>query len=554
MKNLNESGLYLMPLGGAEEVGFNCYIYAIDGKFIVVDVGYGFLNDEFPGVDMGMADTSFIRENKENILAFFITHAHEDHFGAIADSWADINCPVYAAAFTMGHIKNRLKDKRVSYDESLLKIVSDGEWIKAGAFDVQFISMVHAVPGNCGLFIKTKHGNVFHATDWKFDDGAYPELGFTNFAALEEAGREGVDMIVGDSTNIMGDGLDLNETIIRQTLIDLVKAEKNTLVATCFPSNVIRMRSLFLAAHEAGRTPVISGMSMINNMKIAKDLGYLEGVPNYVEARDSKDIPLDNVLYICAGSQGNYRSGLYNIVHEENKHVKLGKGDTIIFSSQIIPGNEKKIEDMQEKLRRRGVKIISKEEYNVHIGGHGGKREFEALYKILKPKMVVPVHGDRISLREHKRFANSLGIDKVYNIKNGELMLYKAEKLKHIDILPTNIIGIDRKMLTPLDSELIMNRKRAMFNCSLFISVVFSKSWKMIDLQVSSLDIMEENAFLTLIERVRSEIFEEIDQKVDKLKAKESAIVDYIRVKVRKAIYNETGIKPVVFMHFYKQD
>lgn len=551
MNEFNKEGIYFFALGGAEEVGFNMYAYAVDGKIIVVDAGYGFLNDDFPGIEMGLADPSFLENYQEDIEAIFITHAHEDHFGAIAHIWPKLRCPVYATDFTLGHIAYRLREYKLE-NEVELHSTTDHPRIKLQNFDVEFAGLVHSTLESCGLIIRTKYGNVVHATDWRFDDGQN-ELSVTDYKALHEVAKEGVALYVGDSTNMRETAPSPSEMEIRESLIKLVPTFKNTLVATCFASNITRMESLILAAHAADRTPVIAGMSLIQNMNIAKDCGFLKDIPSYVEAKQAMDIPLDKMLYICAGSQGNYRSGLTRIVNGENKNISLGKGDAIIFSSKIIPGNEEKIERMQEKLRDAGVDVITSEEYAVHTTGHGGKDEIKAMYELLKPRLVIPVHGDKRNIREQRRFALECGVKEVTQVHNGDVLLINKDGYEFVGVVPTDILGVDRKQLTSLGSQLIKNRKRIAYNCSVFISAFFDEKWQLEDLQISSIDILEENAWNELSEEIKQDMIKSIPGEIVKLNYRESAIEEYIRAKIRKKIYAATDIKPVVFMHFFKK-
>jgi len=265
------------------------------------------------------------------------------------------------------------------------------------------------------------------------------------------------------------------------------------------------------------------------------------------------DIPLDKMLYICAGSQANYRSGLNRIVNGENKEIKLGKGDAIIFSSQIIPGNEEKIERMQEKLRDAGVDVISSEEYLVHTSGHACKDDIKKMYEILHPKMVLPVHGDKRNIRAQKRFALECGVQNTVIARNGDVVLIKDGKAEIIGEVPTALLGVDRNQITNLGSQLIKNRKRIAFNCSLFISMVFDECWKLEDLQISSIDILEENDFIELRERVLEHVVPEIPEIVIRHDHRIKQIQEYINAAIRKDIFKETGIKPVVFSHIYKR-
>ncbi len=550
MNCFNKEGLYFIALGGAEEVGFNMYAYAVDGKIIVVDCGYGFLNDDFPGIDLGFADASFLEEYQEDIEALFITHAHEDHFGAIAQVWPRLKCPVYAADFTLGHIAHRLREYKLE-NEVELHSINNSRIVRLQNFEVEYVPVVHSLPDNSVLMIRTKYGNVVHGTDWRFDDG---QMSFmpTDAEKLEQLAKEGVDLYIGDSTNLAHDVSGPSEAVIRQSLIELVPKYKNTLVATCFASNIARLESLILAAHAADRTPVIAGMSMIQNINIAKECGYLQNLPPYVEAKQAMDIPLDKMLYICSGSQANYRSGLTRIVNGENKNIVLGQGDAIIFSSQIIPGNEEKIERMQEKLRDAGVEVISSEEYLVHTSGHACKDDIKKMYQILRPRIVLPVHGDKRNIRAQKRFALECGVKEVAQARNGDVMLLKNHEIEKVGEIPTDIIGVDRKQLTSLNSQLIKNRRRIAYNASLYISVVFDPCWNLLDLQISSIDILEEEAFAKLAEEIKADVARTLPTEIVKLNHRAPQIEEYIRAKIRKMVFKATDIKPVTFMHFYK--
>ena len=551
LSGFNKEGIYFVALGGAEEVGFNMYAYVVNGKIIVIDCGYGFLNDDFPGMELGLPDASFLENYQDRVEALFITHAHEDHFGAVAHIWPKLQCPVYAAEFTAGHIRRRLAEYKLDNLVDL-NVVKSGGKVRLDNFEVEFASLVHSTPQNSGLIIRTPYGNIVHATDWRFDDGALAMLP-TDFDAFKKAAAEGIELYVGDSTNMASSHQEPSELEVRESLLKLVPQFKNTLVATCFASNIMRMESLIMAADAAGRTPVVAGMSLIQNLEIAKECGYLKDCPNYVEAKDAVDIPLDKILYICAGSQGNYRSALTRIVNGENKDIKLGEGDAIIFSSKIIPGNEEKIERMQEKLRDAGVDVISSEEYLVHASGHADPQQILNMYRLLRPKIVLPVHGDKRNIRSQKRLALENGVGEVIIARNGEVVHIKDGHGEISGLIPTGLLGVDRKQLTDLNSQLIKNRKRIAYNCSLFISVVFDNDWSLEDLQISSIDILEENAFTELRDKILQEMRQEIPELLLKHDYREQPVKEFLSAKIRKKIYKATDIKPVVFLHFYRR-
>ena len=548
-----KEGIYFIALGGAEKVGMNLYAYIVDGRIIVVDCGYDFLNDDFPGMELGFADPSFLESYQDCIEALFITHSHEDHFGAIAHIWPKLRCPVYASDFTIGHLLPRLKEYKLA-DEVEIHSVNGNPVVTLPGFEVEYVPVVHSLPENAALHIKTRYGTIFHATDWRFDNQGIAFMK-TDYARLEQIGASGVDLYVGDSIQMSHSVPQPSENEIRESLIELLPRFKNTLVATCFASNIARMESLILAAHAAGRTPVIAGMSLIQNMKIARDCGFLKDLPPVVEAKQAMDIPLDKMLYICAGSQANYRSGLSRIVNGENKDIKLGKGDAIIFSSQIIPGNEDKIERMQEKLRDAGVEVITSEEYKVHTSGHGTRDEVAKMLSLIKPRVLIPVHGDKRCIRMQGRFALELdcGVGKVIVARDGDVVRIHNGSAEVVGEVPTAEIGVDRRQLTPLNSQLVKNRKRIAYNCSLFISCVLDENWQVEDLQISSIDILEEKSFAGLAEQIKTEMLESIPAEVVKLNYRLPQIKEYIQAKIRKMVFKATDIKPVTFMHFYKR-
>ena len=546
--NFNKKGIYFVALGGAEEVGFNMYAYIVDGRILVVDCGYGFLNDDYPGMELGFADASFLETYQDKIEGLVITHAHEDHFGAIAHIWPKLQCPIYATEFTAGHISRRLSEYKLE-GMAKINVITPQDKIKFQNFEIEFLSLAHSTPQTSGLVIRTIYGNIVHATDWRFDDESFS----SSIDDLQKIAKEGVLLYVGDSTNMSVSVDEPTEMEVRESLIKLIPQFHNTLVATCFASNIMRMESLLMAADAAGRTPVIAGMSLVQNLEIAKECGYLKNCPNYVEAKDAGEIPLDKILYICAGSQGNYRSALTRIVNGENKDISLGEGDAIIFSSKIIPGNEEKIEKMQERLRDAGVEVISAEDYLVHASGHANPKQIKEMYKLLRPRMIFPVHGDKRSIRKQKKLALEFGIEQVLIARNGEVVYIDGNQAEISSVIPTGLLGVDRKQFTDLSSQLIKNRKRIAYNCSLFISVVFDANWQLEDLQISSIDILEEQAFAELRAKVISEMHQEIPDLLSKHDYRENLVKEHVSAKIRKKIYNATDIKPVVFFHFYKR-
>lgn len=549
MKNLKKDRLYFVALGGADEIGMNMYVYACNGKFIMVDAGYGFLNDNYPGIDLCFADAGFFANYAEDFEGIFITHAHEDHFGAISHVWPLLKCPVYASKFTIGLAKKRLKEYHLDQEVNFVPI-NDNRVIETPHFKVEFVSVVHSVPENSVLRISCVGGTAVHATDWRFDDSLIKILQ-TDYQRLQEIGAQGVDMLVCDSTNILVDRKAPSEYEVRQCLMNLIPKLQNTVVATCFASNITRLESLILAAEAAGRTPVLMGRSLLQNAKVAQEIGYFKDMPKCHDFKEVENIPSDNALYICTGSQANYRSALTSIVNNQSK-LKLAPGDNVIFSSKIIPGNEEKITEMQEKLIAAGVNVITDRDGLVHTSGHCSKEEIRVMYDILRPRIVLPVHGDKRFIREHKKFAKECGVEKVVSVENGDLLLIEKGAAKIVGSVPTDILAVDRTEIVSLNAEVIKRRKQIAYNGSVFISVIFGEKWELIALRVSSKDILEPEAFATLRDKIVEELSARLPQIAADLDYKETAVLDYIRVQIRRKLEKATNMKPVTFIHFYK--
>ena len=550
MKEFEKKGIYFAPIGGADEIGMNMYMYAVDGKIIVVDCGYGFLLDEYPGMDLAYASPEFLEYHKEDIVGLFITHGHEDHMGAIAQIWPHLGCPVYAMDYTLGLIKDRLREFKMD-DMVELHSVNANRVVEVENFSVEFISIAHSVPQTCALAIRTKYGNILHATDWRFDDEALSMLK-TDFSALKKLADDGVEMLVCDSTNALVETSSPSESDVRKHLIELISQIEGGIIVTCFASNLMRLESLALSAKEANRTPIMVGRSLTENMQVAKDCGYLQNMPKIFTLEEAKDVAPENALYICTGSQANYRSALTTIANGENKRIKVGSGWTVIFSSKVIPGNEAKIERMQEKFLALGAKVITDETELVHTSGHANRDDLKRMYELLRPAIVLPVHGDKKFIRAHKRFASDCGINEVFSTRNGDMCLIFDNHIEFIENIGYDILGWDRSRPVSLGSQLIKNRRRIAYNCSLFISAVI-KDKQVLDLQVSSLDILEEDDWQKLSVEIITKVNDLLEAKLQ-TEQNPKKIEEFIRGQIRRRVFANTDIKPVTVIHLCQLD
>lgn len=489
--NFNEKDVYFVALGGVGQVGMNLYLYGYKNKWIVVDVGLGFTGEKYPGIDVIYADIDFIKKNNINVEAIFITHAHEDHYGAIGIVYEDIKAPIYASKFASLLIKERLSE--FGFERSAkIHVVADGERVKVADFDVQFSYISHSVPETSALIIRTDCCNIVHATDWKSDCSNIQAM-YTNKDCLKQIAEEGVDYLFSDLTNILVEGKIAPEEKVRENLKKIIAKAKNKLVTTCFSSNLVRLESLVIAATEAGRTPVLVGRSIIRNLRLAKEAGYFRDMPEFLTDRDIKDLKFDKLVFICTGSQGDYRGALSRIATGSHKLISVEEGDTVIFSSRIIPGNENRILYIQNLLTEKKANIITVDTELVHTSGHAGRQDIKEFYELLKPKSVIPVHGEQVHIHEHVDFLHENGIENTLLIKNGEVIaLSKDGVAKHYAEVFVDIIGVDRHQVISLNSELIRNRKKIAFNCSAFITAILDKDYNVIKLKLSSLDLVDE--------------------------------------------------------------
>ena len=442
-------------------------------------------------------------------------------------------------------IKERLAEFKME-DQVPLISVNQKRLIEFENFSVEFIDIAHTVPQTCVLAIRTKYGNILHATDWRFDDEALAMIP-TNFKALRKLAKEGVSMLVCDSTNVMIDKKSHSEAEVRQHWIELISHIEAGGIATCFTSNLMRLESLILAAQAANRTPIVFGRTLVTNLKIAKECGYLADLPQVFTIEEAKDIAAENALYICTGSQANHHSAMSFIANGESKYIKLDKSDTIIFSSKVIPGNEDKIERMQEKMANQGATIITDETELVHTSGHACRGDLKKMYQLLKPAIVLPVHGEKSFIREHKRFALACGIGEVFSARNGDMCLLKDNHIECIEQVATDILGWDRSRPVSLGSDVIRNRRRIAYNCSMYISAVI-KGEKLLDLQITSIDILEADEWQKLAAEILTEVRPLIEKRLTQ-EPQQNQLEDYIRGQIRRRVFQATDIKPVTMLY-----
>ena len=469
MSSKSRDELVFLPLGGSGEIGMNFNAYgfgpAHDRQWIVVDCGVLFGREtSTPGVDIIMPDIRFLAEQRGKVLGIIATHAHEDHIGAIAPLWPMLKCPVYATPFTAVLIEGKLEEEGIR-DRVKVKRVPLGGSLTLGPFTVDFISITHSILEPNLLAIRTPLGVIAHTGDWKIDPD--PQLGeVTNAAAIQKLGDEGVLATVCDSTNALNPGHSGSEAQVRESLMTLIGGLKGRVAVTSFASNVARLVSVAKAARAHGRHVALVGRSMHKIVAAARDTGYLKDFPPPIDAADADDIPAHKILYLCTGSQGEPRAALARIAEDNHPFVHLSKGDAVIFSSRVIPGNELPIFELHNKLAALGVEVLTEQDHFVHVSGHPCRDELEQMYRWTRPRIAIPVHGELRHLAEHARLAKSLQVPEALVPANGQLWRLAPGPPELIDEVPSGRVHRDGNVLVA-EGEGLAKGRRALSHAGL---------------------------------------------------------------------------------------
>lgn len=453
--------LLFLPLGGCREIGMNLNAYAFGPperrRWLVVDVGLTFTDGSTPGVDLVLPDPSYLAERAEEIEAIVLTHAHEDHIGAIGWLWPQLRAPIYATPFTAYLVREKLRERGLE-DEAEIHILELGERRTLGPFDIEMVTLTHSIPEPNGIAIRTELGTILHTGDWKIDPD--PVIG-ANFdqAKVQELGQEDVLALVCDSTNVFEPGEAGSEKQVGQHLEELIAQRTGRVVVTSFASNVARLHSVCVAARKAGRRVALAGRSMWRISRAAQSVGLLTEF-EFLEPEDCVGMADEDVLYLCTGSQGEANAALAKIARGDHQHVRLGTGDTVIFSSRVIPGNERSVGEIQNLLTERGVELITERTAHVHVSGHPCRGELAEMYGWTRPKIAVPVHGERRHIQEHARYARSLQVPTALTPNNGDLIRFAPGAPSIVDEVAVGRLHVEGNQVVPSDAESLWERRR----------------------------------------------------------------------------------------------
>ncbi len=455
--------LVFLPLGGSGEIGMNMNLYGFGPpharKWIMIDCGVMFGDLATPGVDVICPDPTFILEEKENLLALILTHGHEDHIGAVGLLAPEFECPVYATAFTAKLVESKLEERGVKLD---LRVIDLGAKLKIGPFDLEFVTLTHSIPEPNGVIVRTPLGMVLHTGDWKIDPE--PTLGpVTDSPTLSAIGDEGVLAMVCDSTNVLSKGESGSEMRVKESLTRLIAREKGRVAVTTFASNVSRVVSICEAAYAADRSVCLLGRSMLRIAGAAREVGLLPDGVKFVEPEQAGFLPREHVLYLCTGSQGEPRAALSRIARDDHRDLVLTEGDTVIFSSKIIPGNEREIFTLINDLVELGVKIITEKDEFTHVSGHPNRDELKTMYGWVRPKYSIPVHGEARHLEAHADYAMTLGVKDAIAPRNGDLIRLAPGEPAVIDEVPAGRWLLDGEILMPEGTGPMRERRKLSF-------------------------------------------------------------------------------------------
>lgn len=474
---MKEDTLVFAALGGLGEIGMNMALYGFGPpkkrQWIMVDCGVSFAGPDLPGIDLVMPDIRFIEAEKKNLLGIIITHAHEDHFGALADLWPRLGAPVYMTPFAANLLEARRYSEESRPHPPVRVIPQRGDF-KLGPFHIETVPVQHSIPESMALAIRTPLGTVVHTGDWKIDET--PVLGeVTDEARLRAIGDEGVLALISDSTNVTREGISPSETEVRASLRDLILSAKGRVAITTFASNVARMRTVAEAALEAGREVIVVGRAMDRVSDVAGELDMLEGLPPFASAGRFKSIKRDKCVLLLTGSQGEPRAALARIASGDHPDVDLSAGDRLIFSSRAIPGNEKSIGNIINNLVRQGVEVITDRDGLVHVSGHPRRAEMKRMYEWIRPKIAIPAHGEALHLTLHRDFAKAQGVRDVIRAFNGDLVQLAPGRPSVIDEVQVGQIVKDGHFLVNVMDDAIRERRKLSFSGTAVVAIALDE-------------------------------------------------------------------------------
>ena len=531
--------LLFCALGGSGEIGMNVVLYGTAGKWLMVDCGVTFADAGYPGIDLILPDLQFIEERVDDLVGIVLTHGHEDHIGALPYLAEELGVPLYATPFTAGLVRGKLEEERIA-DRVKLRVVQDGKPIKLGPFAVSWVELSHSIPEANALVIETEAGRVFHTGDWKLDSA--PVIGKPSTPEqLSAIGDKGIDVLVCDSTNVFNPEASGSESSVREGLLDVVGKAKGRVLVTTFASNAARLHTLGQVARESGRQLCVTGRSLDRILRVARQTGYLTDFPETIDTDTAMRLPRNKVMIVATGGQGEPRAALARVA-DGSHPIALGEGDTVIFSSKQIPGNEVAIGRIQNILAGKGVQMVTERQAHVHVSGHPGRPELADMYRWIRPDLLVPVHGEMRHLQEQARFAVAEGIGQAVVQTNGDLMRLLPGPAAKIGNAAVGRLVLDGDVILPADGATINERRKIAVNGQVSVAVAV-KDGRLLgrpEVRVQGLPVEEDRAaFIADAVAAAAEAARGGKRGADRMR-------EDIRLAVRRIATRWTGKKPII--------
>jgi ribonuclease J len=542
-----EDKFLFIPLGGSNEIGMNLNLYHLNGKWLIVDCGAGFADDDLPGIDMMVPDATFIRKYKKDIVGMVLTHAHEDHIGGIHFLWTQLECDIYATTFTANFLKNRMSEYSFASRMNIIQ-VEPGAKINLHPFDIEMIPLTHSAPEMQALMIRTDKGNIMHTGDWKFDPD--PVVGpASDEATLKKCGDEGILALVCDSTNVFSPGTSGSEGDLKRSIADIVKKCPKLVVVTTFASNLARLETLLRAAQLAGRKVIFAGRSLHRIYDAALDSGYLGDIDFVIDDKEFSNHKREDVLIIATGCQGEPLAATSKFALEAHPHIKLQKGDTVIFSSKIIPGNERKIFRLFNTFVKKGIETITERDHFVHVSGHPSIEELKRMYALTRPRVCIPVHGEASHLHEHCKLARESGIKSAVEVENGVVVELDQDNSKVIGSVHSGYLAVDGNYLIPAESRVLKTRRRIRDAGAVFCSITISSDGNLLKHPYVScpgcIDIEDDFELLKLIKNGVSDAIRKSNN-IKSGRFTEADVEDAAKGALRRILKAELGKIPLM--------
>lgn len=542
--------LLFLALGGAGEIGMNLNLYGHAGKWLMIDLGITFGDERTPGIDIIMPDPSFVTERLQDLCGLVLTHAHEDHLGAVPYLWPRLRCPVYATPFTAAVLRRKLKETGLA-DQVPIEIVPLSGRFSVGPFDLELVTLTHSIPEPNAVVLRTGAGTVVHTGDWKFDPD--PLVGpASDQAALRRIGEQGVLAMVCDSTNALVEGQSGSEADVRDSLSELIGRFDTRIAVACFASNVARLESIARAAAAHDRHVALIGRSLWRIVEAARETGYLTDLPEFVNEHDVGYLPRDKVLMICTGSQGERRSALARIARRDHPSVSLEAGDVAVFSSRKIPGNERDIAELQNDLVRLGVQVVTDDDHFIHVSGHPARDELAEMYQLVRPRIAVPVHGESRHLAAHAKLAEACQVGQALVPENGTLIRLAPGPAEVIAEVPSGRLGLDGTSLVGLDAGRLKARHRMVFNGAAVATLVLDGAGRLaVDPQLTVQGVFEtgdDSAVAPVVAAIR----DSVAGLPPALRRDDGTVREAARLAIRRTLHASHGKKPVTDVHLVR--